>query len=169
MSGFRSVRLSNVRDWHKIESEYRPRFGIRWPTVQYVHVMQFFRWSLSAYMVRLRVLVIRPMGSSINQQSIKNPLTINAHQFNNQLDHRSIMKCPHRDLNRGPSWLKESALPTELSTTDTLCTYTWSNNGSICIYLLNHTWRNLQRRCSCQKKFFPWRCNVGQHPRKRDT
>jgi hypothetical protein len=27
-------------------------------------------------------------------------------------------KCPCRDLNRGPSWLKESALPTELSTTD---------------------------------------------------
>jgi hypothetical protein len=26
MSGFQSVRLSNVRDWHKIESEYRPRF-----------------------------------------------------------------------------------------------------------------------------------------------
>ncbi len=33
MSGFRSVRISNGRDWHKIQSEYRPRFGIRWPTV----------------------------------------------------------------------------------------------------------------------------------------
>jgi hypothetical protein len=32
-------------------------------------------------------------------------------QPNNQLDHRSITK---QDLNRGPSLLKESALPTEL-------------------------------------------------------
>jgi hypothetical protein len=29
-----------------------------------------FRWSLSTYMVRLRVWVIWPMGSSINQQSM---------------------------------------------------------------------------------------------------
>ncbi len=46
---------------------------------------------------------------------------INAHQFNNQKDCTQINsetnKCPHRDLNRGPSWLKESALPTELSIT----------------------------------------------------
>ncbi len=33
MSGFRSVRYSNGRDWHKIEFEYRPRFGIRMLTV----------------------------------------------------------------------------------------------------------------------------------------
>jgi hypothetical protein len=32
-----------------------------------------------------------------------------------------MSKCPCRDLNRGPSWLKESALPTELSTTDPGC------------------------------------------------
>jgi hypothetical protein len=51
--------------------------------IQYI----FFRWSLSPYMVRLRVLVIRPLGSSNNNQS-----TISAHQFNNQLDHRSITK-----------------------------------------------------------------------------
>jgi hypothetical protein len=47
-----------------------------------------FRWSLSAYIVWLRVLVIQPMGSTINV----NRSTINAHQFNNQLDHRSITK-----------------------------------------------------------------------------
>jgi hypothetical protein len=28
MSGFRSVRYSNARDWHKIEFEYRRQFGI---------------------------------------------------------------------------------------------------------------------------------------------
>ena len=33
MSGFRSVRYSNGRDWHKIEFENRPRFGIRMLTV----------------------------------------------------------------------------------------------------------------------------------------
>ncbi len=33
MSGLRSVRYSNARDRHKIESEYRRRFGIRMPTV----------------------------------------------------------------------------------------------------------------------------------------
>jgi hypothetical protein len=33
LSGFQMVWISNVQDWHKIESEYRPRFGIRWPTV----------------------------------------------------------------------------------------------------------------------------------------
>jgi hypothetical protein len=33
MSGFRMVRYSNAQDWHKIKSEYRPRFGIRWVTV----------------------------------------------------------------------------------------------------------------------------------------
>jgi hypothetical protein len=27
------VRISNGRDWHKIESEYQRRFGIRMPTV----------------------------------------------------------------------------------------------------------------------------------------
>ncbi len=32
-------------------------------------------------------------------------------------------KCTRRDLNRGPSWLKESALPTELSTTDDFIFY----------------------------------------------
>jgi hypothetical protein len=30
-------------------------------------------------------------------------------------------KCPRRDLNQGPSWLKERELPTELSTTDMTC------------------------------------------------
>jgi hypothetical protein len=33
MSGFWSVQYSNVRDWHKIESEYCPPFGIQWGTV----------------------------------------------------------------------------------------------------------------------------------------
>jgi hypothetical protein len=33
LSDFWSVQYSNVRDWHKIESEYRPLFGIRWPTI----------------------------------------------------------------------------------------------------------------------------------------
>jgi hypothetical protein len=33
MSGFQMVRISNGRDWHKIQSEYRQRFGIRMPTV----------------------------------------------------------------------------------------------------------------------------------------
>ncbi len=28
------VRISNGRYWHKIQSEYRQRFGIRMPTVQ---------------------------------------------------------------------------------------------------------------------------------------
>jgi hypothetical protein len=44
-------------------------------TKQYIQVglqiqyMLFnFRWSLTAYMVGLKVLVIQPMGSSINQQ-----------------------------------------------------------------------------------------------------
>jgi hypothetical protein len=27
------VRYSNARDWHKIQSEYCPRFRIQWPTV----------------------------------------------------------------------------------------------------------------------------------------
>jgi hypothetical protein len=27
------VRLSDGRDWHKIQSEYQPRFSIRWFTV----------------------------------------------------------------------------------------------------------------------------------------
>ena len=35
MSGFRMVRYSNARDWHKIQSEYRPRFGIWWVTVMF--------------------------------------------------------------------------------------------------------------------------------------
>jgi hypothetical protein len=34
-SGFRMVRFSNARDWHKIKSEYRPLFGIRWVTVYF--------------------------------------------------------------------------------------------------------------------------------------
>jgi hypothetical protein len=33
MSSFRMVRYSNARDWHKIQSEYRQRLGIRWVTV----------------------------------------------------------------------------------------------------------------------------------------
>jgi hypothetical protein len=67
-------------------------------------------------MVHLRVLVIRPMGSSIHQQSTKIncPLMQSIRsQINNETN-----KCPRRDLNLGPSWLKERALPTELSTTD---------------------------------------------------
>jgi hypothetical protein len=46
-------------------------------TKQYIQVglqkntyYTIFRWSLSTYMVRLRVLVIRLMGSSINLQLI---------------------------------------------------------------------------------------------------
>jgi hypothetical protein len=35
---------------------------------------------------------LRPMGSSINHQSMKNRSTIHAHQFNSQLDPRSITK-----------------------------------------------------------------------------
>jgi hypothetical protein len=34
LSGFQMVQFSDARDWHKIQSEYRPRFGIRWVTVQ---------------------------------------------------------------------------------------------------------------------------------------
>jgi hypothetical protein len=33
MSGFQMVRYSNAQDWHKIQSEYQPQFGIRWVTV----------------------------------------------------------------------------------------------------------------------------------------
>jgi hypothetical protein len=33
MSGFRSVRYSNARDRHKMQFEYRRRFGIRMLTV----------------------------------------------------------------------------------------------------------------------------------------
>jgi hypothetical protein len=32
-SGFHMVRFSDAQDWHKIQSKYRPRFGIRWFTV----------------------------------------------------------------------------------------------------------------------------------------
>ncbi len=36
MSGFQMVRISNGRDRHKIQSENRPRFGIRMPTVLWI-------------------------------------------------------------------------------------------------------------------------------------
>jgi hypothetical protein len=45
MSGFRMVRYSNAPDWHKIQSEYRPRFGIQWVTV--------FKYLTQNWMVQL--------------------------------------------------------------------------------------------------------------------
>jgi hypothetical protein len=33
LSRFQMVRFSDARDWHKIQSESRPRFGILWVTV----------------------------------------------------------------------------------------------------------------------------------------
>jgi hypothetical protein len=48
-----------------------------------LHVIKIFRWSLSAYMVG-----IHGTASEINI----NRSPISAHQFNNQLDRRSITK-----------------------------------------------------------------------------
>jgi hypothetical protein len=62
LSGFRMVRLLNDRDWHKIESESRTRFGFRMPTVPDIWIQtseyQTSQYQTSQYLNHWNLMVL---------------------------------------------------------------------------------------------------------------
>jgi vacuolar-type H+-ATPase subunit I/STV1 len=62
------VRLLDLTNVCRLLTKQHKPVGFQ---IQYIHTCYtIFRWSLSAYMVGLRVLVFQPLGSSFNRQSM---------------------------------------------------------------------------------------------------